>query len=693
MQAFRVLRRPPRTGTLVMALCAALTFTNGHAQQPGPAGSEQSGQARQDKPQAGAAALPGDDFYAFANGQWLAATEIPADRSAWSASHALVEETNQRILQLIEAAGRQPGAGDAKRVAAYYAAIMDEAGIEARGTAPLKPVLDRIAAIRDKAGLTQALGASLRADVDPLNATDFHTENLFGIWIAQGFTDPDNYVPYLLQGGLGMPDRAFYLEENERMSRLRTAYQAHVAAMLKLAGFSEPEERAARVFELERKLAQAHGAREESSDMQKANNQWTMKEFAARAPGLDWKAFFASAGLGKQRKFIVYHPRAIAGAAALVDGMPVQTWKDWLAFHAVNQYGGTLPKAFVDQRFEFYGRTLSGTPQLSARWKRGLAALNEAMPEAVGKMYVDQYFPPAAKVKVQQMVTNIVDAFHVRIDRLDWMAPSTKREAHAKLKALYVGVGYPETWVSYGKLEVKPDDAFGNAWRADEFHYRLELAKLGTKVDPKEWSMPPQLVNAVNMPMQNALNFPAAILQPPFFDPNGSDAVNYGAIGSVIGHEISHSFDNIGAEFDSKGRLRDWWTKADSEHFTKAAQSLVAQYSAYEAFSDLKLNGQLTLAENLADLAGLAAALDAYHASQDGKAGAATDREFFLGYAQAWRTKPREAALRNQVTTDEHAPAQWRTYTVRNLDDWYKAFDVQPGQKLYLPPENRVRVW
>ncbi|QBI03127.1 M13 family metallopeptidase [Pseudoduganella albidiflava] len=685
MQAFRVLRRPPRASTLAMALCAALAFSTSHAQQGAP-GAVQQGE------QQTAAVLPGDDFYTFANGQWLAATEIPADRSGWSAAQALVDETNQRIVQLIDDASRQ-GQGDAKRVATYYGALMDEAGIEARGTAPLRPVLDKIAAIRDKAGLTQALGASLRADVDPLNATDFATENLFGVWIAQGFTDPDNYVPYLLQGGLGMPDRAFYLEENERMSRLRTAYQAHIAAMLKLAGFTEPEARAARVFELERKLAQAHGLREESSDVQKANNVWTGKDFAARAPGLDWKAFFQAAGLGKQKKFIVYHPQAIIGAAALVAEMPVQTWQDWLAFHTINQHTGALPKAFVDQRFDFYGRTLSGTPQLSPRWKRSLAALNAAMPEAVGKMYVDKYFPPAAKAKVQQMVANIVDAFHRRIDRLDWMAPATKREAHAKLNVLYVGVGYPETWTTYGGLDIKPDDAFGNAWRAAQFHYKLELAKLGRKVDAKEWSMPPQLVNAVNMPMQNALNFPAAILQPPFFDPNGSDAVNYGAIGSVIGHEISHSFDNIGAEFDSKGRLRDWWTKADREHFAKAAQALVAQYSAYDAFPDLKLNGQLTLAENLADLAGLAAALDAYHASLGGKTSPETDRQFFLGYAQAWREKAREASLRNQVATDEHAPAQWRTYTVRNLDDWYKAFDVQSGQKLYLPPEARVRVW
>jgi endothelin-converting enzyme/putative endopeptidase len=273
------------------------------------------------------------------------------------------------------------------------------------------------------------------------------------------------------------------------------------------------------------------------------------------------------------------------------------------------------------------------------------------------------------------------------------MAPSTKQEAHAKLKALYVGVGYPERWTTYGGLEIKADDAFGNARRASQYHYRLELAKLGTKVDPKEWSMPPQLVNAVNMPMQNALNFPAAILQPPFFDPKASDAINYGSIGSVIGHEISHSFDDQGAQFDSKGRLRDWWTKADAEHFQKASQALVAQYSAYEAFPDLKLNGQLTLSENLADLAGLAAALDAYHASLGGKATVEQDREFFTGFAQSWRTKTRDAALRNQVATDGHSPAQWRTYTVRNLDAWYDAFGVKPGQKLYLAPEQRVRVW
>ncbi|WUR14677.1 M13 family metallopeptidase [[Empedobacter] haloabium] len=638
--------------------------------------------------------LPGDDFYAYANGDWLAATTIPPDRDGWGADYAVSAETDRRVARLIEQASAREATGDVRRVVDYYRAFMDEAGIEARGTAPLRPLLEEIAAIRDRHQLARALGASLRADVDPLNATNFQTENLFGLWVAQGLTDPDNYVPYLLQGGLGLPDRSYYLERGARMAQLRRAYHGHVASMLRLAGYADTQARAARVVELERQLARAHASREASADVQKANNPWTARDFATRAPGMDWPAFFDAAGLAGQPRFIVYHPGAVKGAAALVAQAPLQAWRDWLAFHAVNRYGGKLPRAFVEQRFAFYGRTLEGTPQLSERRRRALAAVNDALPEAVGRMYVETHFPPEAKARVQQMVGNIVAAFRRRIEQLDWMAPSTKREAQAKLDALYVGVGYPEKWMGYEGLVIRPDDAFGNAVRSEQFHYRRQLAKLGTKVDPTEWSMPPQEVNAVNMPMQNALNFPAAILQPPYFDPDAPDARNYGGIGATIGHEISHSFDDQGAQFDAKGRLRDWWTPADAAHFKRASARLVAQYDAYRAFPDLKLNGQLTLSENLADLAGLAAALDGFHASLgEGNATAAADREFFLGYAQSWRSMTREAALRNEIATDGHAPPKWRTYTVRNLDAWYRAFDVQPGQALYLPPEQRVRVW
>ncbi|HBZ07684.1 MAG TPA: peptidase M13 [Massilia sp.] len=639
--------------------------------------------------------LPGDDFFAYTNGDWLAKTEIPADRGSWSAMGALAEDTNTRIAKMIEELGAaKDTSGEARKVADFYAAYMDEAAIEKRGLAPIKPMLAQIAAIKDKAALVRALGASVRADVDPLNATDFFTENLFGVWIAQGLTDPTRNLPYLLQGGLGMPDRAYYLENNARMAELRTKYQQHIAAILKLAGFDKAEERAARVFELELALAQTHATREESSDIQKSNNVWTLKDFASRAPGVDWNAFFKAAQLSGQERFQVYHPSAVTGAARLLADADVATWRDYLAFHKLNQYASLLPKAYADQRFEFNGKALTGTPQQSVRWKRALAATNEAMDEAVGKIYVGRYFPAEDKARVQKMVANIIDAFSRRIDKLEWMAPATRAQAQAKVKSLYVGVGYPDRWKSYDGLAVRRDDAFGNAVRAEHFHYQQELAKLKRKPERTEWAMPPQLVNAVNLPLQNALNFPAAILQPPFFDPKAPDAQNYGAIGSIIGHEISHSFDDQGAQFDAQGRLRDWWTKEDLAHFKAASGKLVAQYNTYKPFPDLAVNGQLTLSENLADLAGLEAAFDAYKASPEGKsAGVEGERRFFTGFAQGWRTKMREASLRRIVLTDGHAPAQYRTYIVRNLDAWYQAFDVKPGQALYLAPQERVRIW
>ena len=637
---------------------------------------------------------PGDDFFEYVNGEWLRGVEIPADRSGWGVGAALVEDTNQRIVKLIEGLAAQAPTPEAKKLADFYNSFMDEAGIEAKGLAPLQPLLKNIAAIEDKAQLTRALGATLRADVDPLNSTNFSTENLFGLWIAQGLTDPAHYTPYLLQGGLGMPDRAYYLDQAASMTEQRAKYLAHIAATFRLAGIADADARAARVFALEHKIAESHANREESADVLKANNHWRAADFARKAPGMDWKAFFASAGLGGQQKFIVWHPGAIAGAARLVAATPLQTWKDFLAFHTINHAYSALPKALADEHFDFYGRTLNGTPQQPARWKLSLSAVDDAMPDALGKIYVARYFPPESKQRVQQMVSGIVDAFHKRIDQLDWMAPATKMEAHAKLKTLYVGIGYPEKWVSYDKLDVVPGDALGNLLRAEKLHLQQQLAKLGQPVDRTEWAMPAQLVNAVNMPMQNAINFPAAILQPPYFDPQASDAMNYGGIGATIGHEISHSFDDQGAQFDSRGRLRDWWTAADSQHFKQASAALAAQYSAYKPFPDLAINGQQTLSENLADLAGLAASYDAYQATLANKrmmAGA--DKQFFIGYALSWREKAREAALRRAILTDGHAPDKWRTATVRNMDAWYEAFDVQPGQQLYLAPKDRVRVW
>jgi putative endopeptidase len=684
------LRRTPIKAALTLALCgvslaAASTFTPAFAADPTTPAVTAAPQS----------VLPGDDFYQFVNGAWMEKTEIPADRSGWGAFAVLAEDTNARLVKLVEAAAANKAtSGDARKVGDFYSAYMNEAGIEAKGVAPIKPLLKSIDAIHDKGALAHALGSMLRADVDPLNQTNFFTENLFGLWIAQDLENPQRYTPYLLQGGLGMPDRAYYLTDNPHMADLRTKYQEHIAAVLKLAGFTDPDARAARVFALEMKIAQSHASREDSEDVLKANNPWSVKDFASKAPGLDWSAFFKSAGLGGQKTVIVWHPSAITGAAKLVADTDLATWKDFLSFHAVNHYSTVLPKAFVDQHFAFYEHALSGTPQMSARWKRGLAATNAALVEPVGHLYVDQYFPAANKARVREMVDNIMAAFAKRIDKLDWMAPETRAQAQAKLKTLYVGVGYPDKWASYAGLTVSPTDAFGNVLRAEQFHTAQQRAKLSKPIDRTEWAMPPQLVNAVNMPLQNAINFPAAILQPPFFDPNGSDAINYGAIGSVIGHEISHSFDDQGAQFDAQGRLRNWWTPADAAHFKAATAVLVAQFSAYKPFPDLNVNGQQTLSENLADLAGLNASFDAYQASRLGKPVEADgDQQYFIGYAQSRRSKSREAAMRRQVVTDGHAPAQYRTAIVRNLDAWYQAFDVQPGQALYLAPADRVRVW
>jgi putative endopeptidase len=680
-------RWTPIKTALSLALCgAALGFAPAFAGAPAAPAVEKS---------ASMTVLPGDDFFAYANGDWLAKTEIPADRSNWGAFAVMAEDANARIVKMIEAipAGTKASA-EARKVSDYYHAFMDEAAIEAKGGAPLKPLLAKIDAIHDKAELTRALGASVHADVDPLNATNFFTENLFGLWVAQGLNDPAHNRPYLLQGGLGMPDRAYYLTDSPRMAELRSKYQQHIAAMLKLAGYQDAEARAAKVFALEMEIAKSHASREDSADIQKANNNWSRKDFAAKAPGIDWAAFFKSANLGGQDKFIVWHPTAVKGEAALVGSTDLATWKDFLAFHTINHFAPTLSKGFVDQRFEFYGKALSGTPQQSLRWKRALAATNDALDEPVGHLYVDRYFPADNKARIEQMVSNLVAAFSKRIDKLDWMAPATRAQAKEKLKTLYVGVGYPDRWQSYAGLTVSPADPFGNVLRAETFHTAQQIAKLHQKVDRTAWAMPPQLVNAVNMPLQNAIVFPAAILQPPFFDPKASDAANYGAIGAVIGHEISHSFDDQGAQFDAQGRLRDWWTKQDMAHFKAASAKLAAQYSAYKPFPDLAVNGQQTLSENLADLAGLEAAYDAYHATLAGKSAMAdADKQFFTGYAQSWRTKLREAALRRGVLTDGHAPAQFRTATVRNMDAWYKAFNVQPGQALYLPPAERIRVW
>ena len=633
-----------------------------------------------DQPAIDPSVTPGDDFFHYANGGWLKRTEIPPDRSSYGVWSILFDRAQQRTRQLMEHASGQVGD--------YYATYIDEQGIEKKGLEPMRARLAEIDALADKRVLATWIGQHLRADVDALNMTDFHTDRLFGVWVAQNFNDPAHNVPYLLQGGLGLPDRDYYAQTGARMDGIRSAYRTHIATVLKLAGIDKPDERAAAIFDLERRIANTHATRTESVDVHKANNPWTPDEFARRAPGIDWKALLAGARLDTSPAIIVWHPGAFRGIAALVQSVPMETWKDYVKFHELDRYSPILPKAFADESFAFYGKTLSGTPQQQDRWKRAVNATNGALGEVVAQMYVAKYFPASAKTQLQEMVAAIVMAFDRRLDALTWMSPKTKASAKAKLATLKVGIGYPDRWRDFSTLQIVRGDAVGNAERAELFDYDYRLQQLREAPDRGQWWLDPQTVNAVNLPIQNALNFPAAILEPPFYDPQANAAARFGSIGAIIGHEISHSFDDQGSQFDSTGRLANWWTMEDLAHFKAASAKLVAQYNAYMPFSDLHENGQLTLSENIADVAGLSAAYDAYHAG-----GGTDDRTFFVSFGQSWQSKDREEVARQQVLTDGHALDEFRADTVRNLDAWYAPFDVKPGQKLYLSPEDRVRVW
>jgi len=643
---------------------------------------------------------PGDDFEEYANGGWRKTAEIPTDRSSTGATFEVFQRAEQRTAELIrEIAAGHPEPGTAREmIANYYAAFMDSANIEKRGLEPLQGKLREIEKIESKSDLARVLGRHLRADVDPLNATELWTENLFGLWVTQALNEPERTVPYLLQGGLGMPDREYYLSDKPEMAKLRMAYQSYVGELLKLTGTSDPTGHAERIMALEKKMAAVHADLVASQDVQKANNSATIADLKSNAPGLDWQAYLEAAGLEKQPMFIIWQPGAIKGMSALIAREPLQTWKEWLAFHTINQYAIYLPQTYDDLHFGFYGRTLEGIPQQGERWKRAIGSLNTDLGDAIGKIYVAKYFPPSSKAAVEELVKNLLTAFDRRIDGLSWMAPVTKAQAKAKLKTLRVGVGYPEVWRDYAGLVIRRDDPLGNAWRAGEWEYHHQLAKLGRPVDRGEWWMTPQTVNALNLPLQNGLNFAAAILEPPFFDPNADAAVNYGATGATIGHEISHSFDSSGAEFNSEGKLANWWTADDAAHFKSASQRLVEQFNNYEPLPGLHINGRQTLDENIADVAGLAAAYDAYRLSLHGKEppvveGLTGDERFFLAFAQSWRQKIRDAALRSEIISNEHAPDRERVQTVRNIDPWYDAYSVKPGQKLYLDPQERVRIW
>ncbi|MDQ2879142.1 MAG: M13 family metallopeptidase [Pseudomonadota bacterium] len=646
-------------------------------------------------------ANPGDDFNAYASGVWLKTAEIPADRSSIGVGYdvsKVAEARNAAIIKNAGAAKGTPGT-DLQRIADYYAAYNDTAAIDARGLAPVRADLAKIAGVHDKAALSAMIGATLRADTDPFNLNNYaSTHDLFGVFVSQNLNHPSVNTPYLMQGGLGLPDRDYYLSDTREMVGLRTAYRAYLTQVFTLAGMSDPDARAGRVFDLEMKIAAAQTPIITAQNARNGDNTWSRADFATKAPGIDWAAFWDAAGMPHQQDFIVWNPETTTKLAALVASEPIDAWRDWLAFHHLNDLTSVLPSAFDDASFAFYGKELNGTPAQQSRDKRSIGAVNAALGDPVGRIYAAKYFPPSSKAAITAMAKNIVAAFDKRIAALDWMAPATKAEARRKLAVLKVGIGYPDTWRAFPMFAVRADDPVGNLERARLSAYRYQIGKLGKAPDRSEWWMTPQTVNAVNLPLQNALNFPAAILQAPYFDAKADSAANYGAIGAIIGHEISHSFDNTGAEFDAQGKLENWWTPADLAHFKAATQQLVKQYDAYQPFPGVRLNGQQELGENIADVSGLTVAYLAYHKSLDGKPapvidGLSGDQRFFLAFGQAWRNKTREAALRQQLATDVHAPAHFRAQTVRNVDAWYPAMSVQPGDKLYLAPKDRVKIW
>jgi putative endopeptidase len=641
---------------------------------------------------------PGDDFFGYANGGWLKSTRIPAGKERWNARTEIEELTHRRIGALVESAKAAPPGSLARKVADFRAAYLDEAAIEAAGIKPLEPLLKRIDAAHDKAALTRVLGALVRADVDPLNWGVYDSAHVLGLAVGPGLHGEKNNVAFLLQGGLGLPDREHYVSDEPGMQALRSRYQAYIARLLTLAGFDQGAQRAKAVLALESALATSHATREQSADEKNADHLWRRADFSRQAPGIDWSALFEAAGLAKQQDFVVWQPGAAKSLAALIESEPLQAWLDYLRFHVIDRHADVLPRAFVAQSFALHGIAVAGLKQQRPRMQRAMEATEEAMSGALGRMYVERYFSAELKARVQRITADVIAAFREHVAAASWMSPASKTQALAKLQTLYFGVGYPERWPDYSTLTVSPSDAAGNRLRVSEWNYRNALARLGRPVDKREWILAPHVTTAVLLFQQNAYNFPASLLQTPKFDAAASDAANYGAIGAIVGHETSHFVDTLGADYDADGRKVHWWTGDDAAHFDTVAEALVKQFASYRPFPDLSINGRATRTENVADLAGLTAAFEAYRRTLGAKANdkeylRRQDRQFFIGFARSWRSKIRGEALRTQVATNDHAPERYRIATVRNLDAWYDAFDVRPGQRLYLEPKARVRIW
>jgi putative endopeptidase len=642
---------------------------------------------------------PGDDFFGYANGNWLQNSQIPAGKDRWNARSEIDALAHQQVQGLFDTINASPAGSVARKVADFRTAYLNEPAIEASGLAPLRPMLKRIDGIHDKLALTRLLGATVGCDADPLNWGTYDSAYLLGLSVGPGVHGEKTNLALLVQGGLGLPEREYYVSDEPRMQALRSTYQAYIARMLTLAGFDHGEHRAEEVMALESALARSHATREQSgADDKNVDNLWKRADFSREAPGMDWSVFFDAAGLSKQETFVVWQPSAVQGTAELVAMQPLSVWRDYLRFHLIDRHADVLPRAFSAQSYALHGAALAGLSQPGPRAQRAIDATAQAMGAALGQVYAEHYFPPAVKARVQTIAANVIAAFRQHVEAATWMSPTSKAQALAKLQVLYFGVAYPDYWADYSGLNISARDAAGNLLRVAQWNYRQMLARLGQPVDPRAWVIAPHNALAVLLFTQNAYNFPAALLQAPKFDPAASDAANYGAIGAIIGHETSHFVDTLGADYDAGGVKVHWWTAQDAAHFDALAEPLVNQFSSYHPFADLAIDGKATRTENIADLAGLTAAFEAYRRTLGDRASdpayvRAQDRQFFIGFARSWRGKTTEEALRKQIANNDHAPENYRIATVRNLDAWYEAFDVRPGQRLYLEPGKRVHIW
>lgn len=632
---------------------------------------------------------PGDDFFRYVNGAWAKRTEIAADRTFVGIDSVLNDQLDKDVKAIVEDMAKNSATSGqiGQQVGDFYASWMDEGTLAAKGATPLKPHLDKISAVKDKADLAELFGT-------------VGYPSPVGLAIFADLSDPTRYGVYAGQGGLGMPNRDYYLLEGAKYDAYRTAYKAYLTRLQQLAGITDAAARTERIFALETAIAKVHWKPEDSRDISKIYNPMDRAKLSAFAPQFQWDRALPKSGLGNVQTVVVTETTAVQEIGKLIDSVPLDTWKEYEAVHFINSHAAHLTNDFDQARFDFYFKTLRDVPTPRDRWKRGVEMVNGGLGEAVGQIYVQRHYPPEASRQMGELIENFRAALKEKIETNSWMDEPTKKEALAKLATFDPRTGHPVKYIDYSTLKVDRGDLFGNVLRSEQFEWNLQLERMKKPVDRTLWGMTPQTNNAYYDPTQNQITFPAGILQPPYFDPDADPAANYGSIGATIGHEIGHGFDDQGRKFDGSGKLRDWWTEASAKQYEAQANKLVKQYDAYEPIPGVHIKGQLTLGENLGDLGGLEVAYSAYrryvatHGEPPVVGGLTGDQRFFIAYGYSWQRKQREGALRAQLLTDEHSPAEYRVNgVVRNMDEWYKAFDVKPGDKMYLPPAERVRVW